>query len=87
MPDLSFKDQHQQFINNTNNLSQQVKDELIEQFAKNFDLDEVLENPEIGQELLAIFIEQFSDYYREAIQMGLAFGEVKVKQFTNGQTS
>jgi len=86
MSTTGLKDYHQSFIDDTKELSQQVKDKLLEQLVSSFDLDEVLENPAIGHDLITEFLDQFKNYYQEAIKLGLTFGDIKAKLFTDANS-
>lgn len=75
--------EHQTFIDELTSLVEKAKGNLIDELTASFDMDEVLDNPEYGKEIMAKLRLILEDYVGEAAVAGQSFGDVKKELFKN----
>lgn len=74
-------DAHQAFVDSLSELIKVAKEQLIKEFVNEFDVEEILSNPEYGKKLMEELQIKLEDYLVDAQDIGNELGKIKEEVF------
>ena len=80
MDKVAFKQAHEAFVKQSNDLRKVAKDKVFAQIMAQLDIAEVVSDPQKAKsDIHQLFIQTFGHYFNNAVMIGRQFGQEKIK--------